>query len=177
MAANMFIVNVWVMTLCGSLVGEYQCLGVTFCVPSEGRTFRLSDRSSVCETRHIINWSAKAEWYHTSYVSFQLCRVLWRVIMECKEIVWYGMSWMKTLSQHLGDWWCSAILHLCCHSYWVFRDRLRNWLWVLVWLLRPGYSLTGYNPGMLTGLRTGHNTLRRDLYIMRLIKSPLHRRC
>jgi len=26
MAANMFIVNVRVMILCGSLVGEYQCL-------------------------------------------------------------------------------------------------------------------------------------------------------
>jgi hypothetical protein len=28
MAANMFIVNVRVTTLCGSLVGEYQCLGL-----------------------------------------------------------------------------------------------------------------------------------------------------
>jgi len=28
MAANMFIVNVRVMTLCGNLVGEYQCLGL-----------------------------------------------------------------------------------------------------------------------------------------------------
>ena len=30
---------------------------------------------------------------------------------------------------------------------------------------------------MLTGLLTGRNTLRRDLYIMGLIESPLHRRC
>jgi len=28
MATNIFIVNVQVMILCGSLVGEYQCLGL-----------------------------------------------------------------------------------------------------------------------------------------------------
>jgi len=88
------------------------------------------------------------------------------------------MGWVKTASQHLGDWWCSAISHLYCHSYGVFRDRLRNWFWVLVWLPRPGYCpLTEYNPGMLTGLLTGHNTLRRDLYIVGLTKSSLYRRC
>lgn len=97
--------------------------------------------------------------------------------MEYKEIVWYGLSCVYT-SQHWGDCWYSGVLHLCCRSYWVVRDRLRNWFWVVVWLLRPGYcSLTWYNPGMLTGLLTGHNTLRRDLYIMGLIKSPLCWRC
>jgi len=138
MATNIFIVNVQVMILCGSLVGEYQCLGLHSVSLLEAE-HSDSQTEVVCVKPDHIDWSAKAEWYHTSYVSCQLSRELWRIIMECKEIVWYGMSCVKTLSQQWGDWWCSAILHLC-HSFWVFTDRLRNWFWVLVWLLRPGYS-------------------------------------
>ena len=55
---------------------------------------------------------------------------------------------------------------------------LENLSQTLVLLLRLGYCpLTGYNQRVVTGLVTGHNTLRRHLYIMGLINSPLCWRC
>jgi len=35
---------------------------------------------------------------------------------------------------------------------------------------------TGLNPGLLIGLLTGHNTLRRCLHLLGLLDSPLYRR-
>jgi len=37
--------------------------------------------------------------------------------------------------------------------------------------------LTGHNPGLLLGLLTGHNTLRRHLHIMGLCSDPICRKC
>jgi hypothetical protein len=49
---------------------------------------------------------------------------------------------------------------------------------VLVQMQRPDLCpLTGHNPGLLPGLLTGHNNLRRRLHLMGLINSPLCRKC
>ena len=48
---------------------------------------------------------------------------------------------------------------------------------VLVQLQRTNfYPLTGHNVGLLPGLLTGHNSLRRHLHLMGLINSPLCKR-
>jgi hypothetical protein len=39
------------------------------------------------------------------------------------------------------------------------------------------YPSEAYNPGVVTGLLTGHNTLRRHHHLMGLTDSPLCRKC
>jgi len=48
----------------------------------------------------------------------------------------------------------------------------------LTWVQGPNYCpLIGHNPGLLIGLLTGHNTLRRYLYVMGLSNNPICRKC
>jgi len=69
---------------------------------------------------------------------------------------------------YLNSTWC------CNKVLLALRGRLGNWSWTPASLLRLGYCpLTECNPGLLTG----HNTLRRCLYLMRLIESSLFRKC
>jgi hypothetical protein len=69
---------------------------------------------------------------------------------------------------YLSSTWC------CDKVFLALRGRLTNWSWTPASLLRLDYcSVTECNPGLLTG----HNTLRRLLYIMRLIKSSLLMKC
>ena len=55
-----------VMTLCGSLVGEYQCLGLHSASLLKGEHLDSQTEVVCVKPDHIINCSAKAEWYHGS---------------------------------------------------------------------------------------------------------------
>jgi hypothetical protein len=99
----------------------------------------------------------------------------------------------------------SRILHLVAHfvdlaagmyqlysqKYWIDNQHMVMW-WVLISTQRQDEMLiTGPSPAaktrllsfnrtqsrVVTGQPTGHNTLRRRLYLMGLINSPLCRRC
>jgi hypothetical protein len=58
---------------------------------------------------------------------------------------------------------------------------LNSVIWFLqsrdpAWVPRLGFCpSTGLNPGLLIGLLTGHNTLRRHLHLLGLPDSPLYR--
>jgi hypothetical protein len=73
MAANSFIVNVRVTTLCGSLVGEYRCLGLHSASLLKAEHSDSQSEVVCVKPDHIINSSAKTDCYHMSYVSCQLC--------------------------------------------------------------------------------------------------------
>jgi len=58
------------------------------------------------------------------------------------------------------------------------RDRPENWFLALTWLQGSNYCpLIGHDPGVVIGLLSGHNTLRRHLYIMGLGNNPTCRKC
>jgi hypothetical protein len=56
-------------------------------------------------------------------------------------------------------------------------DRLENLFQNLVWVSSLGFCpSTGIQSRVVTGLLTGHNTLRRHLHLLGLSDSPLCRR-
>ena len=105
----------------------------------------------------------------TGWQKKELFTSLLDVNWPCRSL---GRIWENRRNAGLTTsiWQCGGVLSAP-------RDRLKNWFQVLVWLLRPGYRpLNRTQSRAVAGLLIGHNTLRRHLYVMGLMDSPLCRR-
>jgi hypothetical protein len=103
--------------------------------------------------------------------------------------MFYFTSRILRLVAHFVDL-VAGMYQLYSHKRWIDDQHMVMW-WVLITqrqaqMLISGPSPTaktgllsfnGTQPRVVTGLPTGHNTLRRHTYLMGLINSPLYRRC
>ena len=110
-----------------------------------------------CSSAILLDLRTQVFW------EMQPCRLLYVTIS--RSIVLPNAGWITSI------WYCGEVLV-------VHRDRLENWFRALTWLQGPhllSFNRTQFR--VVIGLLTGHNTLRRRLYVMGLSNNPTCRKC
>jgi len=83
------------------------------------------------------------------------------------------LTWRENLDVKVRK--AQNLLWACGRAYgvaWGLRPRVVHWLYVSI--IRPSVTFASR---VVTGLHTGHKTLRRHLHLLGLLDSPLCRRC